>query len=1153
MDIGTLTGQIQIEDQLSSALTFISSKVNNFASEFETAFGVVAVGAGAAIAAIGLMTGAVTALAVKGADINDVSTTFEHFAAAAGGADAVLKAMRAGTKGTLDDFVLLRAASRLLSAGVELNAKDFGTLTAAAFVLQNRGLGTTKEMLDLVTGAMITGRTRTLAMKLGVIDAGNAEEIFAAKLGVSASQLSEAGKAEAKRQAIMGMLSSVVADAGVQELDFAEKIEKTRASVSNWINELASAVAMSPNVTNAIDTIIGSLSGFGDGKPLIDAVMVGINGFADAVAASVPYVKGFVSVIEGVWSVLKNLVLIVGNVLDRLGLLNPIIEGVKITFGALATMATSVVSAFEWLVKFTDKATGAAKDYTASVQTALPPMQLMASHSSDGAAGLIAAAAAAAGANDRFIDLGKGAETAAKKLHDTNAAIVEARRQISGLPPSMQEAADATKKIVEPLAQLETELQLARKAGIPTSEMLKMFGDNALAAGQKAVAAGESVGALTEKMMRLAAVEDLVAGIDDVADKIEAAFDRIDFSDTVTEMKSAISEMDDALGNMADKAIEEMRRVNEEIDDAFKVPGTAAPWENWAKSTGQIIKENLLGGLKNNLRGLNDIFEAAFTGGGGALGAVKAFASQTLSTVLSLVPGIGPILSQFSGAFIAAFAKIGEAFKRMFGGPSAAELAGRKATDEMTASLGKALSEVQKLEVAQLVAAGNSSKWATQVVAIRDAYVATGHTIDEAMSVVNRLHDAERQGSQAVLAVQNEINDVFTARQAAQDAAAKAAEQQKADQDLLQAAIEKYKFTLEELGPALQRQALHDQALTLLKDWTALVGAGIEMKTVNDHMAESMVDFLNAAIKTGQEIPREMEPMIQQFIDTGTLLGENGEAITDLGQLGLRFSETMSEGFDRVVAKLNDLIVALGGTTSAVEDVGSTSRDVTGQMVLHVQSVTDAVVSGNEVAARSYDHTATSGVTAFGKLKIAATDASNSAKAAADAAIEAWKQLPGYMSYGGGGRSGGEGTSEGRNESDILSGLTEAQAKSVYLGEIANKGSTEQDWERVKPQYGFSRGGTVPSVSYFGSGGVVGSAPRSPFAPSGTDTVAAMLTPGERVMSVPEVVAEKSKPDVSVEVRRELQGLRQDIRNLIVSQPFETARAMRDYLQIGKR
>jgi hypothetical protein len=76
----------------------------------------------------------------------------------------------------------------------------------------------------------------------------------------------------------------------------------------------------------------------------------------------------------------------------------------------------------------------------------------------------------------------------------------------------------------------------------------------------------------------------------------------------------------------------------------------------------------LKGIVKGSLGDLNQVFMSAFEGGGGLGGAIKSLGTNMLSGLLSMVPGIGPILSQFSGAIMAGLSKIGNKIKGLFGG-----------------------------------------------------------------------------------------------------------------------------------------------------------------------------------------------------------------------------------------------------------------------------------------------------------------------------------------------------------------------------------------------------------------------------------------------------------------------------------------------------
>lgn len=138
------------------------------------------------------------------------------------------------------------------------------------------------------------------------------------------------------------------------------------------------------------------------------------------------------------------------------------------------------------------------------------------------------------------------------------------------------------------------------------------------------------------------------------------------------------------------------------------------------------------------------------------------------------------------------------------------------------------------------------------------------------------------------------------------------------DQERLNSAIQKYGFTLEQLGPTLQRQKLDDQAKELIEDWRVLVGAGVDMTVVNDKMAASINEYLQLARKTGTEVPSAMRPVLQKLLEQGLLTDEAGNAITDMEQAGISFADTMTEGFDKVVKKLDELIAKLGAAGSAL-------------------------------------------------------------------------------------------------------------------------------------------------------------------------------------------------------------------------------------------
>jgi hypothetical protein len=219
-------------------------------------------------------------------------------------------------------------------------------------------------------------------------------------------------------------------------------------------------------------------------------------------------------------------------------------------------------------------------------------------------------------------------------------------------------------------------------------------------------------------------------------------------------------------------------------------------------------------------------------------------------------------------------------FITSIGGPSKQELAGRDLEKQFEQSMGG---------------------WQ----GVQKALLATGMSADEVTFKMTRLWNAEKQGGEAVKKVIDEITAALDAQQ-----------QDEAD---LQAAIEKYHFSIEELGPAMRKQKLDEQAKDLMNDWRLLVGSGIELSKVNEHMADSINEYLQLALKTGMEVPASMKPIIEGLEKQGLLT----EDLKDI-----KWAETMSQGFDRVVDALNKLLEGLDLIPKKARDAGQAIEDI---------------------------------------------------------------------------------------------------------------------------------------------------------------------------------------------------------------------------------
>ena len=151
---------------------------------------------------------------------------------------------------------------------------------------------------------------------------------------------------------------------------------------------------------------------------------------------------------------------------------------------------------------------------------------------------------------------------------------------------------------------------------------------------------------------------------------------------------------------------------------------------------------------------IGDTFMSAFTGGGGALGAIKSLATQGAKSLMSMIPVVGPFLAQFAGPLIAGLGKIGSTIKGWFGGPDKHEISGREAAASFRTNIASMLSETQRMEA-------GTDEWKLSVIGVRDAFIAAGRTEQEALAIMDQLWKAEKKGAGAVEEVIRQIEDVM--------------------------------------------------------------------------------------------------------------------------------------------------------------------------------------------------------------------------------------------------------------------------------------------------------------------------------------------------------------------------------------------------------
>ena len=125
--------------------------------------------------------------------------------------------------------------------------------------------------------------------------------------------------------------------------------------------------------------------------------------------------------------------------------------------------------------------------------------------------------------------------------------------------------------------------------------------------------------------------------------------------------------------------------------------------------------------------------------------------------------------------------------------------------------------------------------------------------------------------------------------------------------------IAKYGFRLEDLSPVLQLRALTKIAGEIYQDIRVLLAGGLDQATIlaNEGIQKALNDLVRKAISTGQALPEQLRPFIEELIRMGKLTDEAGNLITDIGRI--QFSRTLEQQIGNLIEKIERLVDAITG------------------------------------------------------------------------------------------------------------------------------------------------------------------------------------------------------------------------------------------------
>ena len=312
-------------------------------------------------------------LALRGAVVNDVADAFDHLTESAGlTADVLLGDLRAGTHGTVDDFVLMQRTNQDLAAGLNLTEDQFRLLSDASFALAKATGTDVASALDTMSNAMIKGQAKGLALLTGKIDLKKAEQDYADSLAGTGQQLTAEGKLEVDRATMLSAIGTALDRLGPQQDSLKDKVEQAQTAWKNFEDELGRVIAQSPVLNAGLDAMRNALiNAFGGdqetaikniAKAIDDAGIIVVDFGLAVVAVATP--------IHEAWSLIETLVL--GVTTTVAGAVDFVLEGwTKLAQGANA-VSSNIVSdqTVAAMVEVRTQLRGATADLNAQTQEA---------------------------------------------------------------------------------------------------------------------------------------------------------------------------------------------------------------------------------------------------------------------------------------------------------------------------------------------------------------------------------------------------------------------------------------------------------------------------------------------------------------------------------------------------------------------------------------------------------------------------------------------------------------------------------------------------------------------------------------------------------------------------------------------------------------
>lgn len=242
VSVGDLVAHLRLDDKEFRAGT---RKLDISLAELSRKFAVFAAAAGTAVAVLDRM-------AARGSEVAGVQAAF---ARATGNTVQAIGQLERASGGLVSRYDLMVGLNRAVALGAAETAEQFGEVTRTAITL-GRALGVDAKFAVESLTLGIGRQSRLILDNLGlIVSVEEANERYAASLGKTASELTEAEKKEAFRTAALESARRKIEELGGAQNLAGESATRMRVAFRNAIDELAAIVAQSSDVAGIFDGI----------------------------------------------------------------------------------------------------------------------------------------------------------------------------------------------------------------------------------------------------------------------------------------------------------------------------------------------------------------------------------------------------------------------------------------------------------------------------------------------------------------------------------------------------------------------------------------------------------------------------------------------------------------------------------------------------------------------------------------------------------------------------------------------------------------------------------------------------------------------------------------------------------------------------------